>query len=538
MAKEKDTADAQTETREEIKNIVNITDAGPCKKKISVEIPAEKITKVLDEQYKELGMGTVVPGFRKGRAPRRLLEKRFGKEIGQQTKLKLLSSAAEAALKDNNLDSLGDPDIDHEKIELPKEGPLKFEFEIETRPEFQLPPLEGIPVEKPKLEVTDDAVEQEIAELQKRVGAWKPKDGKIAADDQVIADVVLKPQDGETEKIDNTEIYAHHRGLVGKVPVDKLDELLIGAKAGDVQTTTVEVQTTFFDEKYRGKKVDVEIKINDIKELQPAKLDENFFKRFGAANKDELAKMIRQRSEADVERHQKDAMRQSVRNYLLEKVDFDLPANIVADQSKQLLQRQYTRLLMQGVKTEEIQKQMEQLKSSSDKQANEQLKAFFVMDAVAKKFDIKTTEEEINGYIAQVAMYRQVRPERLREQMSRDGSLAQAAIEIREIKCIDKILESAKITEVEPKKIAEKHAKAEHKPASGEQSRTAKKAARGEQSRTAPKKEEKQKEEKTEKKPASGEHGRTEKHEKKAEKTKEKKETKTTKKLSPKKKEK
>jgi len=520
MAKEKDTAEAQTETKsakgepqasrpssrgtslpsgDEIKNIVNITDAGPCKKKISIEIPAEKITKVFDEQYKDLGRDAIVPGFRKGRAPRRLLEKRFGKEIGEQTKLKLLSSASETAIKDSGLNVLGDPDIDHEKIELPAQGSLKFEFEVEVRPEFELPALEGIPVEKPKLEVTDDAVEQEIAELQKRVGTWKPKDGKIAADDQVIADVVLKPEGGEKEKIENTEIYAHHRGLVGKVPVDKLDELLVGAKAGDVKTTAVEVQTTFFDEKYRGKKVDVEIKINDVKELQPAQLDENFFKRFGAANKDELAKMIRQRSEADVERHQKDAMRQSVRNYLLEKVNFDLPANIVADQSQQLLQRQYTRLLMQGVKTEEIQKQMEQLKSASDEQANEQLKTFFVMDAIAKKLDIQTTEEEINGYIAQVAMYRQVRPERLREQMSRDGSLAQAAIEIREIKCIDKILESAKITEVEPKKIAEKHAKAEAKPV--------KKVA----------------------------HKKEEKTEKKAEKQKEKKEEKTPKKEEPKK---
>lgn len=67
MAKETQANEAQTENKEEIKNIVNITDAGPCKKKISVEIPAEKITKVLDEQYKELGMNTVVPGFRKGR---------------------------------------------------------------------------------------------------------------------------------------------------------------------------------------------------------------------------------------------------------------------------------------------------------------------------------------------------------------------------------------------------------------------------------------------------------------------------------------
>jgi len=499
MAAEQDTK--QTETKEEIKNIVNITDAGPCKKKISIEVPREKINNVLDEQYKELGRGTVVPGFRKGRAPQRLLEKRFGKEISEQTKLKLLADAGQAAIKDSGLDALGDPDIDYEKVELPSEGSLKFDFEIEVRPQFGLPNLEGIPVEKPKLEVTDDAVEQEIAELQKRLGIWKPKDDKIAAEDQLIADVVLKPQEGETEKIENTEIYARHRAFVGKVPVDKLDELLIGAKAGDVKTTTTEVPTTFFDEKYRGKKVDVEIKINEVKELAPAKLDENFFKRFGTANKDELAKMIRQRNEANVERQQKEAMRQSVRKFLLDKVALELPANIVADQSKQLLQRQYTRLLMQGVKTEDIQQQMEQLKSSSVEQAEEQLKSFFVMDAISKKFDVRTTEEEINGYIAQAAMYRQVRPEKLREQMSRDGSLAQVAMEIREIKCIDKILESAKITEVKPKIAEEKPKKAELKPIK----------------KAAAKKEPQKKEEKTPKKeepkkvtkPASGEQGRT-----------------------------
>ena len=456
MAAEQSTEKAENN---EIKNIVNIEEAGPCKKKISVEIPQEKINKVLDEQYDQLRRDALVPGFRKGRAPRRLLEKRFGKEATEQVKVKLLLDAGEAAIKDSNLDTLGEPNIDHEKIELPQSGSLKFDFEIEVRPQFKLPSLEDIPVEKPKLEVTSETVEQEIVELQKRLGTWKPKDGKIAADDQIIADVILKPEGGETEKIENTEIYAHHRGLVGKVPVDKLDELLVGAKAGDVKKTVTEVPSTFFDENYRGKKVDIEIKINDIKQLQPAELNENFFKRFGVANKNGLANMIRQRSEADVERHQKDAMRQSVRNYLLNKVDFELPANIVADQSNQLLQRQYTRLLIQGIKTEDIQKQMEQLKSASDEQAKEQLKSFFVMDAIAKKLDIKTTEEEINGYIAQVAMYRQVRPEKLREQMSRDGSLAQAALEIREIKCIDKILESAKITEVEPKKAEAKPAR-------------------------------------------------------------------------------
>ena len=128
-------ADKASEVPEKtkFKNTVTIEDAGPCRKKVIIEVPAESIAATLDDQYKELGHDTVVPGFRKGRAPRRLLEKRFGKDINSQTKLKLLSDASEAAIKDNELDTLGEPDIDHEKIELPETDPMKFDFEIDVR---------------------------------------------------------------------------------------------------------------------------------------------------------------------------------------------------------------------------------------------------------------------------------------------------------------------------------------------------------------------------------------------------------------------
>jgi trigger factor len=484
----------QAEAKEEIKNIVEISDAGPCKKKVSIEIPAEKITKALDEQYEQLRKDAIVPGFRKGRAPRRLLEKRYGKESAEQVKLKLMMDASEAALKDNNVNSIGDPNIEHEKVELPEKGSMKFEFEIEVRPEFDLPALEGIPVDKPKLEVSGELVEKEIKELQNRFGTYKPAEGKIALEDQVIADVVLKPEGGEMEVIKNTEINVHERSFVGRVFVEGLDKVLVGAKAGDTKTTTTDVPATFYNETYRGKKVEIEIKVSDVKRLEPAALDEEFFKRIGIANIDELKKTLRERNEKGIERQQKEVMRQEVRDYLNEQVDFDLPMDVVADQSRNILQRQYTRMLLQGTKADEIAKQMEELKASSDQQAQLQLKAFFVMDAVAKKLNIEATEEEINGYIAQAAMYRQMRPEKLREQMARDGSLAEAAMEIRELKCIDKILETAKISEVDPKKVEEKQKKAAEKAAA--KAKPVKKAEKAEKTEKAEKEEKADKKEK------------------------------------------
>ena len=137
----------------------------------------------------------MLPGFRKGRAPRRLLEKRFGKETTEQIKLKLLAEASECALKDNKLDALRDPDIDYEKIELPESGPLKFDFEIEVRPEFELPALEGIAVNKTKLEVTEGQIDREIEQLQRWSGIWAPAGRRRSKhDDQIIADVTLKPK--------------------------------------------------------------------------------------------------------------------------------------------------------------------------------------------------------------------------------------------------------------------------------------------------------------------------------------------------------
>ncbi|MHC4158598.1 MAG: trigger factor [Planctomycetota bacterium] len=441
-----------------LKNTVAIEEAGPCKKKVSIEIPENVVKNATDEQYDSLRREAMVPGFRKGRAPRRLLEKRFSKEVSEQVKLKLLGDASDSAIKDNELDVLRDPQIDFEKIEMPDTGPLKFDFEVEVRPEFDLPKLEGIPLEKKQLEVTNEQIKSEIEKLQRWAGVWTPrKDGKIELDDQIIADVVLKVADAEEEeKLDNVEIMVRQNGFVGAIPVEKLDELLVGAKAGDSKQTSVEVPKTYFKEEYRGKKVDIAISIKEAKSLKPAELDEAFFKRFGVEDKNELQEKIQDTLQSQLETQLRTEMAEQIYRYLLDNTIFDLPVDVVAEHSIMLLQRQYSNLLMRGLSREQIDEQMEQLRASSEQQAKEQLKTFFIMDKIAGQLEIDVTEEEINGHIAQLAIQRGQRPERMREEMLRDGSLAQFRLQVRENKCIAKLLESAKITEVKPKKKAKK----------------------------------------------------------------------------------
>lgn len=447
-------ADEEKKRKMHEKNTVTVEDSGPCKKKITIEIPEETIKESLNEQYQDLRREAVIPGFRKGRAPLRLIEKRFGSEIGLQVKLKLMADAADAAIKANELDVLGDPDIDHEKVELPESGPMKFDFEVEVRPQFDLPKLEGIPVEKPVVDITDEDIDEELLAMRKRAGVWTPKeDGKVEGGDQVVADVVLTVEGvEEKQKIDNAEIFVQDPGFVGAVPVEGLSTLLKGAKAGDRKETSVDVPKTYFNEQYRGKKVDVAIEIKDVKQLVPAEINEEFLRRYGAETEDELRESMMQIRRSYAERQARASMADQVYKYLLENTRLDLPETIVADQSTHILQRRYTSLLMRGLPREQIEQQMQQLRASSDEEAKEQLRLFFIMDKVAEQLGITATEEEINGHIAEIAAQRNRRPDKVREELARDGSLAQFALQVREHKCVEKILETAQIKDVKPNK--------------------------------------------------------------------------------------
>ena len=479
MAEEKKSEEIKPE---EIKNIVTVEDAGPCKKKVSIEIPAEKIQQALTAEYKELKLGAEVPGFRKGRAPMRLLEKKFGSDITKQVKLKLLAEASESAVSDNDIDMLGDPDIKYDDIELPDEGSMKFDFEVEVRPDFELPSLEGISVDKPKIEIGDDEIAEQIESICKRAGVWEPKDGAVEDDDRIVADVVMDIEGVEEDaKHENVEITSAANGYVGGVPVENLNELLAGAKAGDEKKTKVDVPATFHNEQLRGKSIEITIDVKDVKQLVPAELNEDFFTRVGVDDEGDLKDRISEQLEQQADSQAKQKMAEQIHEYLSKNVKLELPESIVADQSTQILQRQYSNMLMQGMEREQMDQQMAQLRASSEDEARQQLKTFFVMDKVAETLKIEVTDEEVNSRIAQIAAMRGRRPEKMREELARDGSLAQFSLEIREQKCIDKILETAKITEVDAAKEKKKAVKKTKK-------KTAKKAEKKPAAKTAKKK--------------------------------------------------
>src|SRR5450432_2411991 len=142
LAASQDTGTAVLDAEADFQYPVTIEEAGPATKKVSVEIPEDRIKSELSKQYKELRKEAAIPGFRVGHAPAKLIEKKFGNDIKEQVRRTLISESYQQAVEKNNLQVLGEPQFDvSATIGLPETGPLTFAFEVEVQPEITLPNL-------------------------------------------------------------------------------------------------------------------------------------------------------------------------------------------------------------------------------------------------------------------------------------------------------------------------------------------------------------------------------------------------------------
>ena len=483
---EKESQTDQTDTTESTEEAsefdcsIKVEDSGAWKKKVVIEIPRAEINKELDKQYGEFRHSADVPGFRKGRAPRRLLEKRFGSDITEQTKLRLMAQAFEQVDEKQDFDILGEPDFDPEKVEMPDDGDLTFEYEVEVKPVFELPELENVKIEKPLHEVTPERIDETLNDLCKRAGEMIELDGKPAqADDMVTADVSMKVEGvDEPETQEDCPVRVGSAAVMG-VLVEDMGDVLAGAKPGDTLNCSAEISDTHANEDYRGKKADFTITVKAIRRLIPAEMNEEFFKNYGVSDESDLRQQIEDGLESQTEREVRDLMRQQVFAYLNDEIDFELPAGVAARHASGVLQRRYYDLLNKGIPQDQITENLDRLRAASSEQASQELKMNFILEQVAEKLEITASEAEVNGFIAQVAARYDRRPERVRDDLHKEGRLESLTRQIRDEKAIDRILEMAEVVDA-PVVPPEDAAKSKKAPAKAKKaSKKAAKAPKG-----------------------------------------------------------
>jgi trigger factor len=141
---------------------VDIQNAGPCKKHVKVQVPRGDLDHFYNEAVKDLVTTAAVPGFRTGHVPRKLIEKRFRKEVGEQVRQKVLMQSLQQLGEDHKLDAINEPDLDVETLVLPEEGDFTYEFDVEVRPDFDLPNYAGLSIKRPMRALTDAEVDAHL----------------------------------------------------------------------------------------------------------------------------------------------------------------------------------------------------------------------------------------------------------------------------------------------------------------------------------------------------------------------------------------
>jgi trigger factor len=448
---------------------VQVEDLGVLQKKLTVTVPREFVDAKLDEQYSELSRDAVVPGFRKGRAPRRLLEKRFGGEVSDSITAKLVGMGYMGATEKLDLHVIGDPLIwcapkkagkDEEAVVrlmsvaeacdnlvLPEEGPLTFACEVETRPEFELPSLEKIPLKKPVVEITDEDIDRQIDRFRRMRGTYEPvTDGGVAEDD--IATVSMKlTVDGEVIRAeDRLEVAARPQSIDG-VLLEDLGKQFAGKRIGEAVTTTGTMPDDAEQETLRGKPAQFEFVIKEIQRLRVPELTAESLAPMGFDSMEEFRDYVRSNLEIELGTMQQRSLRQQVYNYLLENTKLDLPERLSQRQGERIMVRRMLDLYRQGVPESEVAKHIDELRTHAREEAARELKLSLVMETIAEDLAPQVTDEEVNAQIAMIAQQQNRRFDRVRDDLYKQGALESLYIQLRDEKIVDALIAQAEITE-------------------------------------------------------------------------------------------
>ncbi len=438
-----------------VQSNVRIEDAGPSRKKLYFEIPADTVSEKLTGSLDMLAVEAQLPGFRKGRAPRRLVEKRFGQTVRSEAKSQLVAGAFQQAVEEHHLKVIGEPfSSELEALEVEAGKPFVFSVEVEVMPEFDLPALDGLKIRKPIPEVTDQMVGGEIDKILINEGELEERETPENGD-YLTGHGIMTTADGtEIHNIEGAVVQVPTtdkagRGMVLGVMVDDFATQLGLPRPGETATIRTKGPEQHEVEAVRGADLTITFKVDRVDRIIPAQLGD-VVARFGLGSEEQLREMVRSRLNERALIQQATVMRQQVAKHLMDNVDLALPERLTASQSARLLYRRRMELMYRGVSPQQIEEHIAELRAASSEAATRELKLFFILSKAAEQMDIRVEEAEINGRIAQMAIERGQRPEKLRQELIQNRQVQQIYQQIREHKTLDAIVSKAQIEEMSP----------------------------------------------------------------------------------------
>ncbi len=428
---------------------VEIHDVGPCKKHIKVTIDRSDIENRLNDKFKELVSDASVPGFRPGKAPRKLIERRFHSEVGDQVKAEVLLASLEQLADEHDIAPLAPPDLDPFRVALPKEGPLVYEFDVEVRPEFNLPNYRGLKLKRPIKEYGADDVEKEKRRLLAPYAQVIPKpEGKAEIGDIIVADVTVRDGERVLNEMKEYRVRLDTKLAFKDGVADRFGEQMQGAGNGDKRTVDIALSTAVGDPSLGGKTVQAEFAVQDVKTLRMPELTHDFLHNFGVHSAEQFDELIHVLLKRRLEYLQRQSARQQVANHIAATQQWELPRDLLIRQARKALSRRIMEMQSEGISEDEIRSRQRVLEQDILRTTELSLKEHFVLQKIAEVEKIDVDEADIDGEIERMAEQNDESPRRVRARLEKEDLLEALAAEIIERKALDLILDSAEYEDV------------------------------------------------------------------------------------------
>ncbi|HBA69620.1 MAG TPA: trigger factor [Lachnospiraceae bacterium] len=415
--------------------------------KLTIEVSAEELEKAIEGAYQRRKKSISVPGFRKGKVPRQMIERMYGKEIFYEDAVNaLIPDAYENAMDECGEDIVSSPKFNVEQIEAGK--PFVFTAEVALKPEVRLGKYKGVKIDKIDTEVTDEEVDAAI-EKERENNARN-----IAVEDRPVKDgdmTVIDFEgfvDGVAFDGGKGEDYPLTIGSGAFIP--GFEEQLIGAEIGKEVEVNVTFPEDYQAEELKGKAAVFKCTVKEIKEKELPELDDEFAEEVSefdtlAEYKEDVKKKLAERKERNAKREKEDAVIEAIIN----DSDMEIPEAMLETEQRQLVDEFAERIQMQGINMEQYLKitgsnyetMLEQVKPQADKR----IKSRLVLEAVAAKEGIEASEEDYEKETERMAEIYQMEPEKVREMLEeKETEKKQLMGDLAVRKAVEFVVENAK----------------------------------------------------------------------------------------------
>src|SRR3954471_24373141 len=445
----------EDEAPEKLELDVQVTNPSACERHVTVTISRADIDRYFDDAFGEMMPTAAVPGFRIGRAPRKVVEHRFRDEVSDQVKSALLLDSLEQISEEQRFTAISEPNFDLEAVEVPKEGKMTFEFTIEVRPEFDMPKWKGLKLNRPVRDFTDADINAQLEQMLSRYGQLVPHDGAAREGDYVSVNI--------TSTADGQQIAHEPEAVVRIRPtlsfrdarLEGFDKLMDGVKEGDRRSAEVTLSNDAPNADLRGKKVNLEFEVLGVKKLKLPELTEDFLQELGGFATDaELRDAIRKNLQRQLEYQQQRIARTQISALLTKSADWELPPGLLQRQSARELERAVMELRRSGFSEAEIRARENLLRQNSTTSTATALKEHFILERIAEEEKIAEEESDYEKEIFLIAAQSGESPRRVRAQLEKRGLMDVLRNQIIERKVLELVQSQAKFKDepYEPEK--------------------------------------------------------------------------------------